>query len=127
MAEPLKLQVLGESMAICRMEAKLPLPDWACEGDFYSITRSSEELSIICPADIIPTGVKADSGWHAIKVVGPLDFSLTGVLSSLLEPLAAANISILSLSTYDTDYVFVRTEVLEDALQVLQTAGHQLI
>lgn len=127
MVEPLNLQVLGETMAICRLEATSPLPGWACGEEFYSITRSSEELSIICPAAAIPTGIKAESGWRAIKVVGPLDFSLTGVLSSLLEPLAAANISILSLSTYDTDYVFVRADALQQTLQVLQAAGHQLI
>jgi hypothetical protein len=127
MAEPLNLKVLGETMAICRLEPNAPLPEWACEGDLYSFTRSSEELSIICPAAVIPTGVKAESGWRAIKVVGPMDFSLVGVLSSLLEPLATANISILSLSTYDTDYLFVRAEVFQPALQVLQAAGHQLI
>ena len=127
MVEPLKLQVLGETMAICRLEATSPLPDWAYGDEFYSITRSSEELSIICPAAVIPTGIKAESGWRAIKVVGPFDFSLTGVLSSLLEPLAAANISILSLSTYDTDYVFVRADALQQTLQVLQAAGHQII
>ena len=127
MAEPLNLQVLGETMAICRLEAKSPLPDWACEGEFYSITHSNEELSIICPASVIPTDIEAESGWRAIMVAGPLDFSLTGVLSSLLEPLAAANISILSLSTFDTDYVFVRDDELMNALQVLQAVGHQLI
>ena len=103
MAEPLKLQVLGESMAICRVEAKSPLPDWACEGDFYSITRSSEELSIICPSFVFPTDIKAESGWHAIRVADLLDFSLTGIFGFLLDPLAAAYICCLSLSTFETD------------------------
>lgn len=127
MVEPLYLQILGETMAICRLDANSPPPEWAFTGKFFSISRTSDELSIICPEQIIPTGIKSEHGWRAIKVIGPLDFSLTGVLSSLLEPLAAAKISILSLSTYETDFVFVRSEDLKQAMQELQAAGHQLI
>ena len=103
MGEPLNLRVLGETTSICHMGAKLLLPGWASEREFYSITRSSEELSIICPSSVFPTDIKAESGWHAIRVADLLDFSLTGIFGFLLDPLAAAYICCLSLSTFETD------------------------
>ena len=103
----------------------MPVPDWvlACV-EFVSVTRTSDELSVVCPAAAVPSGTKCDNGWRAFQVAGPLDFSLTGILLSVAEPLAAAGVSIFAVSTYDTDYVLVKADLLEKAMQSLSAAGH---
>jgi hypothetical protein len=92
--------------------------------EFLSITRTRDELSIVCESSRIPAGIDAEFGWRCIKVDGPLDFSLVGVLSSLAEPLARAGIPIFAISTFDTDYVLVKTANLEGAMAALESAGH---
>lgn len=100
--------------------------NWATAGSFFSITRTLEELSVVCAEQVIPEGITSEKGWRCLKVHGPLDFSLTGILSSLLHPLAKANISVFALSTYDTDYLLVKEADLERAKVVLLEAGHQV-
>jgi uncharacterized protein len=116
-------RVLG-SYAICRVAPGDPLPSWATQGSFFSVTRTPAELSVVCDADAVPAGVKADGPWSALAVRGPLDLSLTGVLSALATPLAAAGIGIFAVSTYDTDYVLVRKHAMDRAVRVLREAGH---
>ena len=99
---------------------------WATRGAFYSITQSNEELSIVCSQGDVPSGVHAERGWRALKVKGPLDFGLTGILASLASPLAQAGISIFAVSTFDTDYVLVKQETLGEATQVLSSSGHEV-
>lgn len=115
----LTLSVLPLSLAVSRLDASLPIPAWAAGGEFFSITRTDEELSIVCPEAQVPSEVKSERGWKALKVEGPLDFGLTGILSSLALPLANAKVSIFSLSTYDTDYILVKKENLDKAVEVL--------
>lgn len=93
-------------------------------GSFYSVTRSDYELSIVCPQANIPQGAHCDSGWRNLKIEGPLDFSLTGVLTSIVGPLAEVGISIFSISTYDTDYVLVKDQDLSRTVIELSRAGH---
>lgn len=100
------------------------MPDWASGSEFYSVTRTAEELSVVCEEGDVPPGVTCERGWRAIKVLGPLDFSLTGVLESLARPLAEAEISLFALSTYDTDYLLIRASRLEEALRILSGSGH---
>ena len=108
-----------ETLAICRLARGADIPDWALTGDFCSITRTSEELSIVCPEAQVTPGIKHEGGWKALRVKGPLDFSLTGVLARLTKPLAENEISIFALSTYDTDYLLVRQADLTRALKTL--------
>ena len=116
----LRLSVLQQTFAICRLEKNTPIPEWALRGaQFSSITASSEEISIVCDQSVVPPDVKAVKGWRALKVEGPLDLSMTGVVASLTAPLAEAGISVFTLSTYDTDYILVKAERLEDAVRVL--------
>ena len=89
-----------------------------------SVTRTGDELSIVCPSDAVPDGADVQDGWRGLKVAGPLDFALTGVAAALTSPLAAAGISVLPLATYDTDYLFVREETLSGAIAALEAAGH---
>ena len=116
----LTLSISPEKFGICHFNKKSLLPDWAIgESSFTSITRTSDELSIILPQDKIPGGVLAEKDWRVFKVKGPLGFVLTGVVSSLSTPLAKAKISILYVSTYETDYLLVEEKNLEKAKKIL--------
>ncbi len=100
------------------------MPDWATAGEFCSIVRTVDELSIVCAEEAVPLGVTCQRGWRGLKVAGPLDFALTGVLASLAVPLAEASVSIFAISTYDTDILLVRGEQIETAIEALRRAGH---
>jgi hypothetical protein len=92
--------------------------------EFLSITRTREELSIVCESSQVPAEIPAERGWRCMQVGGPLDFSLVGVLASLAEPLARAGIPIFAISTFDTDYILVRSTQIEAAIAALELAGH---
>jgi hypothetical protein len=102
------------------------LPDWA-HGTFTSVTRTPDELSIVCPQAEVPVGVQVRQGWRALKVAGPLDFALTGVLATLTRTLAEAGIPLLAVATWDTDWLLVRTPDLERTLTTLERAGHRIL
>jgi hypothetical protein len=121
-----KLQLLPDTYAVCRLEKNAPAPDWGTGGLFSSITRTEEELSVVCPDAHVPDGVRRQGGWRVLKVEGPLDFSLTGVLASLTAPLAREGISVFALSTYETDYLLVKREQLEKAIQALREEGYEV-
>ena len=122
----LTLYVVSGSYAICRLGAGDRLPRWTTQGAFSSVTRTPEELSVVCEVGVVPDGVQAERGWRALAVRGPLDFSLTGVLAGLAGPLASAAISIFAVSTYDTDYVLVRERDLARAVVAIREAGHSV-
>jgi uncharacterized protein len=122
----LTLSVLPEILAICRLDRDTAIPAWAT-GDFVSITRTNDELSIVCDERAVPSGVKADRGWRALKIEGPLDLSLTGVLASIAVPLAEARINIFAISTFDTDYVLVKADRVIEAIGELRSAGHPIL
>ena len=121
----LTLSLSDVRYAICRLRPQATVPSWAEGGAFTSVTRTSDELSIVCAEANIPEEVKSDRGWRCFKIEGPLDLSLTGVLSSLLGPLAEAKVNILAISTYDTDYLLVKEEKAGRAVEVLRRAGHR--
>jgi hypothetical protein len=100
------------------------VPRWAVEGEWWSITRTTDELSVVAPMTSIPASVPMTGPWRAFQVEGPLEHDLVGVLAGLAAPLAAGGISIFALSTFDTDYLLVSDERLEDATSALRLAGH---
>ena len=118
----LTLRIFPETLAICRLPADQPLPDWV-RGDFVSVTRTPHELSIVCSAP--PEGVQAEHGWRALAVEGPLAFDLVGVIAGISAALAQAGLSIFVVSTYDTDYVLVKN--LDAATAALSAAGYMYI
>ena len=120
----LTLRVLPEPLAICRLAPDDPIPDWATRRAFFSVTRTAAELSVVCPAAHVPTGVAVHREWRALEIRGQFDFSVVGVLLSVAAPLAAAGVSILPIATYDTDYVLVQQDQLTLAVEVLTAAGH---
>jgi len=127
--KPIKLKfsfVLGV-FAICKLPAAAPIPNWAIEGPFFSVTRTADELSIVCRADNLPRDVTSESHWICFKLQGPFAFTQTGILASFIGPLSANAIPIFAISTYDTDYVLIKEEYAGAALQTLQQAGHQLV
>jgi uncharacterized protein len=113
------LTLLSEKLAVCRLAPGKNIPTWATKGKFFSVTRTSEELSIVCNEDLVPPEIKAEKNWRVFKLEGPFDFSLTGILSSVLAPLAEVGISIFALSTYDTDYILIKADKLEQAVSIL--------
>lgn len=127
MHQALMLTILSETFAVSKLDKDHPVPKWASSGSWCSVTRTDEELSIVCPELQVPEGVVSNRGWKCLKVVGPLDFLLTGILSSLLQPLAEAGISVFSISTFDTDYLLVKTENLSTTASVLSAAGHRIL
>jgi len=122
----MQLYVLDDLYAVVRLEPDSPLPDWAQHGHFWSVTRSDSELSIVCRQDDVPPDASAERGFVAFEAAGPLDFSLIGIAASLVEPLAEADIPIFFLSTFETDYLFVRERDLHRSVEALTGAGHSV-
>ena len=125
MPQRLKLETLADTFAVCRLTAADPIPAWA-GGEVVSITRTAEELSIVCSQDRVPQQVVREGDWRCLRVVGPLDFSLVGVLATLSGTLAAAHISLFAISTFQTDYLLVRQVDLAAAVASLVAAGHDV-
>lgn len=118
--------VLQGTYAVCRLAPDAKRPTWAA-GDFVSVTATVEELSIICPAKLVPADVRAERDWRVLKVAGPFPFDTVGVLAALAAPLAAAKVSVLAVGTFDTDYLLVKADALDAALRALAGAGHRRI
>jgi hypothetical protein len=121
-----QLYALDELYAIVRLEPDADVPPWSTRGHFWSITRSDSELSIVCPQEDVPPDASAERGWCALEVAGPLDFSLTGVVSSLGAPLAEDEIPLFLISTFETDYLLVREPDLHRSVEALTSAGHSV-
>lgn len=122
------LSVLGDRLAICRLDSRQPVPSWAKtpEAEFFSATRTPDELSLIVAESRAPKEAKCERGWRLLKVQGPLDFSLIGIVAGLSGTLADAGISLFAMSTYDTDYVMVKQLDFDRALTALRQAGYPI-
>ncbi|HEX2667394.1 MAG TPA: ACT domain-containing protein [Gammaproteobacteria bacterium] len=118
----LTLKLLAGRYAVCKLEPDAAVPSTLTLGAqaFLSITRTADELSIVCPEALAPMDAEVNDGWCAFKVQGPLDFSLTGIIAALTGPLAEAKISVFTVATFDTDYLLVREKDLEGAISALE-------
>jgi hypothetical protein len=121
---PLTLQVQPETLAVCRLDAHAALPDWATGGSFFALTRTADELSVICAQVSVPQGITCEPDWRALKVEGQLDFAMVGVLAGISGALANARISLFAISTFDTDYILVKEADLPGAVSALRSAGY---
>lgn len=119
------LNLLPQRLAVLHLEPDAAIPEWSTKAAFFSITRTPDEVSIFCDSKAMPAHPDKIDGWRAFRVAGQLDLSLTGVISTLAVPLAAKQIPVFSISTHDTDYMLVREDQLEDAIDVLRRAGHK--
>jgi hypothetical protein len=122
----LTLIVVDGLFAVCRLEPADSVLRWATASEFFSITRTADELSVVCPQEAVPEGEKGERGWRCLRVAGTVPFSVVGVLASLTAPLAEAGISVFAISTFDTDYLLVQAEDLERAVDVLRRRGHTI-
>jgi hypothetical protein len=123
----LTLTLLPDHLAVCRLPSDAPFPSGVCSKTFLSVTRTSDELSIVCDADSVPPDARSELGWRCFKVAGPLDFALVGVLASLAGALAEAGVSVYAISTFDTDYLLVKAEAVSSAVEALRTQGHAVL
>ncbi len=135
----LALRVLPGTLAVCRLAPGANVPRWALEAaaptssdapsavPLFALTRTAEELSIVCEEAIVPADVRCERGWRALGLIGPFEFDLTGILAAIANPLASAGIGIFALSTFDTDYVLVKERDLDTACRALQQAGHRFV
>lgn len=121
----MQLRTLPDSYAVVRLEPGSDLPEWVDKGPFRSVTRTEHEVSVVCRDHDVPEGESVDRGWTVLETKGPLDFTLVGVIASLVQPLAAAEIPIFVISTFETDYVLVRSSNLARAADALERAGHE--
>jgi len=126
MPQNLKFRLLPGPYAIVRLAADAMVPEWATKGDLTSVTRTSDELSLVCLADAVPKGIDPGPRWICFKLEGPFSFSQTGILLSFIKPLSNSGVPIFAISTYDTDYVLVQEEFAGAAFNALQAAGHEL-
>jgi hypothetical protein len=123
----LPLELLPDTLAICRLEPGAPVPSWAAgPSPFLTLSRTADELSITTLQSTVPAGLPCERDYRAVRVRGPLPLNLVGILAAIADPLAAAGLSIFAISTYDTDYVLVKARELETALKVLRQAGHHI-
>jgi orotate phosphoribosyltransferase len=121
----LTLIPLPEVFAVCRLGPDAGLPEWATRGGFWSVSRTPDELSVVCRDGDVPADVRCERGWRGWRLAGTFDLTAeTGVLAGLLDPLAAAGVSIFAVSTFDTDYLFVKAENADRAADVLRRCGH---
>jgi len=121
-----RFRVLPGAYAVCRLAPGAASPRWAV-GDFVSVTTTAEEVSVICAATHVPAEVIAERDWRVLQVIGPLPFTAVGVLAALAAPLAKADLSLLAVATYDTDYLLVKAAALDAARSVLAAAGHTAV
>lgn len=126
-ARKLTLSVAAGLFSVARLAPDDDVPGWALTGPFISVTRTEDELSVVCEEDAVPAGVLHEDGWRCLGVMGQLDFSLAGVISSLAGPLAEAGVPIFVISTYDSDYLLVKDDRLARAREALTRAGHSVV
>ncbi|BCL82659.1 amino acid-binding protein [Ktedonobacteria bacterium brp13] len=123
--QKLTLYMLPQLYAFCRLQPNGAIPHWALLGDdFISLTRTHEELSVVCLQENVPSSAQAERDWRCIKVEGPFGFSVSGVHASLALPLAEASISVMAIATYETDHLLIKSEDVEAAIETLKRAGH---
>ena len=121
------LILLDGLYAIVRLARDAPVPDWVPREPVVSITRTTDELSIVCDESRVPPGVTCSRGWCALRVQGAMDLSETGVLASIATPLARGGVNIFALSTYDTDYLLIPHQFLDRAGVLLSSEGHAVL
>ncbi len=123
---PLRLLGVTGRFAVCKLPPGSAVPAWAMAGDVFGVTRTPEELSVVCRQETVPAGTQAEAGWRCLRVAGAMPFTLVGVLASLTGPVAAAGVGVFVVSTFDTDYLFFKEAEFRAAVAALRGAGHSV-
>jgi hypothetical protein len=121
------LSILEETYIIHKLDQSTKLPEGLTDCEFYSLSNSQEELSLVCPDQILIQSENSSPNWKCLKVAGPLDLKLTGILAGLSDTLEKAKISIFAISTFETDYLLIQKQVLETAKTALKSAGYKFL
>ncbi|WP_440053255.1 ACT domain-containing protein [Pseudoalteromonas sp. T1lg65] len=121
------LQLLKQEFTIHSLDNDATVPAAVLACDVFFIAKTSDELSIVCPSSIEVDSFAAESQWRAFEIIGPLGFSLTGIMANISGVLAKANVSILTISTYDTDYILVKQNQIQTAEKALTKDGYLLL
>jgi hypothetical protein len=124
----LQLRLLGVAgrFAVSKLPPDSAVPPWATTSDLFSVTRTDEELSIVCRQEKVPTGIHAEVDWRCLRVAGAMPFTIVGVLASLTRPVAAAGVGVFAISTFDTDYLSIKDAEFQMAVAALKQAGHSV-
>jgi GNAT superfamily N-acetyltransferase len=125
-SRPWTLTLLIETFAVCKLGSASSIPSWAAADGFLSITRTADELSVVCRQDAVPDDILCERGWRCLRVAGTIPFAVVGVLACLTAPLADAGISVFAVSTFDTDYLLVKETQLATAVDALRRHGHNI-
>lgn len=120
------LSLMEGSFAICRLDKNAPIPDWAFAGEFFSVARTPDELSIVCPQTGVPEGTDCETGWRCLKVESPFEFDLTGMISSVATSLVEEGLVLFVVATQDSDYLLVKETDLELAISTLSRTGYRV-
>lgn len=120
MTMDLHFRLLAGNYSICRLSAEAAWPVWLPGGGLVSVTRTTRELSVVCDSTAVPRGVQREDGWRALELAGPIPFETTGVAAAFTSPLGRDGISVFVISTYDTDYLLVKEQNLDRAINSLR-------
>lgn len=123
----MQLEILDDKLKVIKLKANETVPEIIFKQEFYSITKTNEELSIVINEDIDIQSDIIEYNWRAIRIIGTLDFALIGILSKISTILAQAKIPIFAISTYNTDYILVKSDKLEKAIEVLEQNNYEII
>lgn len=123
----LTMVLLSKTYSVCRLAPESTIPDWPLKGDFYSVSKTRDELSVVCEDDLVPAKVTCEKAWKVLKIQGPLDFALVGILSKISQVLADVSVSIFAISTFDTDYILVKEKDLDQAVSALREASYEIL
>jgi ribosomal protein S18 acetylase RimI-like enzyme len=123
-AHRLKLLGVAGWFAVCKLANGSPIPPWATTGDLFCVTRTPDEVSVVCRQEIVPEGIKCERDWRCLRVAGSMPFTLVGVLASLTTPVAKAGVAVFTFSTFDTDYLLVKAGDIPKTIAALRAAGH---
>lgn len=119
-----QFKILEDLYSICKLPPNDDIPDWMNINKFYSVTKTDEELSILCVQQNIPNDIECEKDWKVLKINSKLDFSLVGVISQISKLLAENSISIFVISTFDTDYICIKEKDLLKSIEILKQAGN---
>jgi len=125
--KPIRLTLLRDEFSIHRLPADAQVPAAVFDCPFYSVSRTADEVSIVVPETVKLESTRQEPGWACLKVMGPLDFGLTGILAGISKVLAEEGISIFAISTFDTDYILIKKSVKDQAKMALTAAGYQFM
>jgi hypothetical protein len=127
LAKSIHLKVLPGLYSISRLDSNDAIPVWADGDGFVNITRSADELSIVSHQSRVPNGVKTDRDWRCMQFVGPFAFDELGIVLSVVRPLTEAGFGVFVVSTFDGDFLLLKEDQFDEALAVLEKAGHQFV